>query len=79
MREPPFLLSLLKPYKKKKPERGPRKDVDIPSTVTADWGLYSFQVKYPHFWNMLPPCIRDLPSYSRFKKAVRQYLYKLDD
>ena len=33
---------------------------------------------YANYWNKIPPCIRDLPSYSRFKKAIRQYIYRLD-
>ena len=78
MKEPPFLLPLFKKYKSDKPTRGPRKDLD-PETVTTDWGLHSFQIKYSKFWNNIPPCIRDLPSYSRFKKAISGYLYKLDD
>ena len=77
MKEPPFLLPLFKPYKSDKPTRGPRIDLD-PTTVTTDWGLYSFQVRYSNFWNKIPPCLRDLPSYSRFKKAIKQYIYKLD-
>ena len=77
MNEPPFLLSLFKPYKSDKPIRGPRIDLD-PITENADWGFYSFQVKYENYWNKIPPCIWDLPSYSRFKKATRQYIYRLD-
>ena len=56
MREPPFLLSFLKSYKPEKPSRGPRKDLHIPTSITTDWGLNSFQVKYAHFWNGIPPC-----------------------
>ena len=78
MKEPPFLLALFKKYESDKPTRGPHKDIDL-ETITTDWGLYSFQIKYSKFWNSIPPCIRDLPSYSRFKKAIRGYLYKSDD
>ena len=62
MNEPPFFLSLFKPYKSDKPTRGLRIDLD-PITVTTDWRLYSFQVKYANYWNKIPPFIRDLPSY----------------
>ena len=79
MRESPFLLSFFKPYKSGKPARGPRKDLDTHSSVTTDWGLNSFQVKYAHFWNSIPPCTRDLHSFSKFKKGIRQYLYRSDD
>ena len=78
MKQPPFLTSLFKPYKKDRSSRGPRKDIKIP-TATYDWALYSFQIKYAKFWNNIPPCIRDVPSYSIFKKNIRQYLYNLDN
>ncbi|WP_205155510.1 hypothetical protein, partial [Faecalicatena contorta] len=58
MKEPPFLLSLFEPYNPDKPQRGPRKDLEIPSKIKTDWGLDLFQVKYAHFWNNIPPCIR---------------------
>ena len=77
MKEPPFLLPLFNPYQTSRPNRGPRKDLDIPA-VSTDWGLRSFQVKYANFWNSIPPCIRDIHSYSRFKKSIKNYLYKLD-
>ena len=78
MKEPSFLLSLFKPYKSDKPSRGPRKDLKIPTNITTDWGLHSIQVKYAHFWNSIPPCIRDIHSYSRFKRSIRQYLHRTD-
>ena len=53
MKEPSFLLPLFKPYKSDKPTRGPRIDLD-PITVTTDWELYSFQVKYANYWNKFP-------------------------
>ena len=77
LKEPPILLSVFKSYKPYRPVRGPRKDLE-PIKVTTDWDLNSFQVKYSKFWNNIPPCIRDLPSFSRFKKVIRQYLYKSD-
>ena len=53
MKKPPFLLSLFKPYKSDKSSRGPRIDLDL-ITVTTEWGLYSFQVKYANYWNKIP-------------------------
>ena len=41
LKEPPILLPLFKSYNPDRPVRGPRKDLD-PTTVTIDWGLYSF-------------------------------------
>ena len=78
MREPPLLRTLFEPYKSDKPTRGPRKDLKVP-TVPTDWGLYSFQVKYAKLWNLIPPCIRDLPSYRRFKKSIRLYFHRLEN
>ena len=81
MREPPLLRTLFKPFKTDKPARGPRKDLKIP-LVPTDWGLYSFQVKYAKLWNLIPPCIRNLPTYSRFKRSIiicRLYFRKLED
>ena len=77
MKKSPFLLHLFKQHKADKPSHGPRKNLDIPS-ASHNWGLHSFKVKYAHFWNALPPCIRDIHSYARFKKSVREYLYKTD-
>ena len=79
MKEPPLLLSLFEPYKSDKPSRGPRKDIKIPTSIKTDWGLNSFQVKYAHFWNNIPPYIRDAHSYSIFKKCIRQYLNRTDN
>ena len=78
MREPPLLCTLFEPYKSDKPTRGPRKDLKV-NLVPTDWGLYSFQIKYANLWNSIPPCIRDLHSYSRFKKSIRLYFHKLEN
>ena len=77
LKEPPFLLPLFNSFTTDRPTRGPRKDLDTPY-VTTVWGLSSFQYKYPQFWNSIPPCIRDLPSYSRFKKSIKLHLLKND-
>ena len=78
MKEPPFLLSLFEPYKSDKPQRGVRKDLEIPSKITTDWGRNSFQFKYAQFWNNIPSCIRDLHSFTLFKKSIRKYLHSRD-
>ena len=38
MKVPPLLLSFFKPYRSEKPSRGPRKDLEIPTSITTDWG-----------------------------------------
>ena len=65
MKEPPLLLSFFKPYHSDKPTRGPRIDLKV-STMITDSGKNSFHIKYANLWNSLPPCYRDLPSFSRF-------------
>ena len=35
--------------------------IDI-SSVSYNWGINSFQVKYDQLWNAIPPCIRDIYS-----------------
>ena len=77
MREPPLLLSLFKPYNSDKPTREPRKDLEI-TTMLTDSGKNSFQIKYANLWNSLPPCYRDLPSFSQFKRSIKLYFSKLD-
>ena len=78
MKEPPFILPLFKPYQSDKPKRGPRQDLEI-STVSTDSGLLSFQVKYVKLWNAIPPCIRYLSSYSKFKKSIKIHFSKLEN
>ena len=52
MKEPRFLLPLFNPYLTSRPNRDPRKDLDIPAAFT-DWELCSFQVKDANFWNSI--------------------------
>ena len=78
MKGPPFILSLFKPYQSDKPKRGSRQDLEIP-TVSTDSGLLSLQVKYAKLWNAIPPCIRYLSSYSKFKKSIKIHFSKLEN
>ena len=78
MKEPPLLLPLFKPYRTDKPKRGPRQDLSIPS-VSTNSGFLSFQVIYAKLWNAIPPCIRYIPSYSRFKKSIKVYYVKFEN
>ena len=77
MKEPPLLLSLFKPYHSDKPTRGPRIDLEM-TTMITDSGKNSFQIKYANLWNSLPPCYRDLPSFSQFKRSIKLYFSKQD-
>lgn len=73
MKEPPILLSFFKPFRPTRPTRGPRKDLENPSAPSN-----TFQSKFAKRWNSLPLNLRDLPSYSCFKRGVRRYLLDLD-
>lgn len=77
MREPKILTSLFTPYASDKPQRGTRRDLDIPFT-SSEMGINSFQVKSAKLWNSIPAHIRDLPTYSQFKRAARKYLLDLE-
>ena len=52
VKEPPFLLPLFKPYFSDKPQRRPCKDLAVP-TVSTDFGLLFYQVKYANLWNSI--------------------------
>ena len=73
MKEPPILLSLFNPYRPARPRRGPRQDLETPTAPSN-----TFQTKFANMWNSLPLNLRDLPSYSRFKRGIRRYLLDLD-
>ena len=73
MREPPILLPFFSPYESNRPTRGPRKDLDT-SKQPSD----TFQVRYAKLWNSVPQSMRDLPSYSCFRREIRRHLLNLD-
>ena len=77
MNQPPFLLPLLKKFISDRPTRGPWKDLDTPK-VSTNFGLLSFQVKHVNLWNLIPPCIRYLPSFTQFKKSIKIHLMKME-
>ena len=77
MKEPPFLLSLFKPYKSDKPTRGVRKDLKIPSSITTDWGINYFQVKYVHFWNNIPKYVNYIHSHVSKKVLDNIYIVEI--
>ena len=77
LREPRILTLLFKPYALDRPQRGTRIDLNVPFT-SSELGTNSFQVKSAHLWNSLPNHIRDLPTFSQFKRALRKYLLELE-
>ena len=64
MGQPTYLKNIFTMYTHDRPVRG---EINL-----------SFQFQYAKFWNALPFSLRFLPSLSRFKKAIRQYLFELD-
>ena len=77
MREPKILTSLFTPYNSDRPQRGSRKGLKIPYT-TSDMGTNSFQVKSAQLWNSIPTQLRNLLTYSQYKRALRKYLLDLE-
>ena len=73
MSEPPILLPFFTQYQSDRPTRGVREDLEIGSAP-----LNAFQTRCAKTWNYIPPFICDQPSYSGFKKGIKQYLTNLD-
>ena len=77
MREPKILTSLFTPYASDRPQRGTRTDLNVPFT-SSEMGTSSFQVKGAKLWNSIPIEIRDLPTFSQYKRALQKYLLGLE-
>ncbi len=77
MNTPEYLVSLFTRYVPRVATRGEIKDFAVPFMRT-ETGRNSFQVQGAHFWNSLPTDIKNLPSISRFKAALRRFLLDLD-
>ena len=73
IREPPILLPLFTEFQPERPTRGVRKDLETGSAPPN-----TFQTKFAKMWNSTPTELRDQPSYSRFKRGIKQYLTNLD-
>ena len=75
---PPYISEILSVYT---PSRCLRSSSDkrtfcIPKTHTRSYGERSFAFSGPKQFNSLPPNIRDLPTTSSFKKALKTHLFK---
>ena len=77
LREPEYLAAFFTSYKPRSTSRGVPLELKIPG-VSTETGARTFQVQGARFWNSLSPSLRNLPSYSAFKRAVRKYLLALD-
>ncbi|XP_031777491.1 uncharacterized protein LOC116415943 [Nasonia vitripennis] len=72
MGQPPYLSALFEKNQCRTSGRSSR-DITVPGTRT-DTGLKSYRVQGARLWNSLPRGMRTLPSLSRFKLAMRNYL-----
>ena len=75
---PPYLSDLLEPYT---PSRSLRSSeaglLDPPKAKLKTWGHRAFSVAAPTLWNELPKRIRDAPSLSTFKTALKTHLFTI--
>ena len=69
---PLYLATLFNKNQSRTSGRAPR-DIEVPSSRT-DTGLNSFSAQGARLWNSLPQGIRTLPSFARFKSAMREFL-----
>ena len=77
MRAPIYLTTRFKPHVSRNPCRGEMKELAIPHARTEKCRR-SFYIYGARLWNSLPIVIRNLPSFSRFKVALRRHLSTLD-
>ena len=75
MRKLPMLIPFFATFRPDR-SRGMRKDLEIGSAVSAASNV--FQIRFAKMWNSIPSFIRNQPSYSGFKKGIKQYLTNLD-
>ena len=77
MHNPDYLESLFFRYVPRFATRGEIKELTAP-LLRTETGINSFSVRGAHLWNSLPAEVRNLPSLSRFKTALRGHFLTLD-
>ena len=77
MREPGYLAAFFTKHNPRPASRGPPPELEV-AFVTSETGARSFQVQCASFWNSLPSSLRNLPSLTAFKRAMRKHLLDLD-
>ena len=76
MHNPDYLQSLFFRYVPRFATRGEMKELTAP-LMRTDTGINSFSVRGANLWNSLPVEVRNLPSLSRFKTALRRHYLTL--
>ena len=77
MHNPDYLESLFFRYVPRFATRGEIKELTAP-LMRTETGRNSFSVQGAHLWDSLPAEVRNLPSLSRFKTALRGHFLTLD-
>ena len=77
LREPGYLAAFFTEHKPKPTSRGVQPELKTPA-LNYKSSDRAFQVQSVKLWNSLPPSLRYLPSFSSFKRAVRQHLFERD-
>ena len=77
MNVPDCLVGLFTRYVPRGNVRGVIKELEPPLMRKSE-GFKPFQVRGAHLWNSQPTEIRNLPSLSRFKRAVKRHLSDLE-
>ena len=77
MHNPDYLESLFFRYVPRFAARGEIKELTVP-LMRTETGINSINVRGAHLWNSLPAKVRNLPSLSRFKTALRGHFLTLD-
>ena len=76
-RAPSYLHEMFEKRQLTRPARGGSRDLKIPK-VDTPYGQRSFCVQAMNLWNSLPDDVKYLPTLSRFKSALADYLFTLD-
>ena len=71
------LVGLFTRYVPRTNVRGVIKELE-PPLMRKSYGFKLFQMRGTHLWNSLPTEIRNLPSLSWFKRAVKRHLSDLE-
>ena len=72
-----YLESLFSRYVPRSATRGKIKELTAP-LMRTETGINFFSVRGAHLWDTLPAEVRNLPSLSRFKTALRRHFLTLD-
>jgi hypothetical protein len=75
---PAYLSELLVPYKPSRNLRSASSNLLVePKSDMKTYGDRAFSIAGPRLWNGLPASVKDSPSITSFKKALKTHLFKL--